>query len=232
MVLVVSAALLFAAAQLSVTPKLQARFEVSRLEPRSRATPLLRHQEHDRPTYDRIMSELREGLLQGRSQAELIERVRVEMVSIVQKRLPRASDEAATQYMRVMVQEMTELRQQGGDLCYRFLFAQPGQSLDLTRHVSANTMEADFEALSQVVRTSIVSPQPAPQQAEVAPRLEPVVAALAGRYGRDLALLQQPQAPGIDRDKLCAISIDMYSVILQLPIAESGKLIRYLLGQG
>jgi hypothetical protein len=31
---------------------------------------------------------------------------------------------------------------------------------------------------------------------------------------------------------VCSINIDMYTVILQMPAADSGKLIRYLLGQG
>ncbi|HEX3141953.1 MAG TPA: hypothetical protein VHQ87_17995, partial [Rhizobacter sp.] len=133
---------------------------------------------------------------------------------------------------RVMLQEMSELQHQGGDLCYRFLYAKPGQAVDLTKYVSANTMEANFAAVSQIVRTSTVAPQAAPQQAEVALSLRPVLEALSGRYGADLALLKNPQAPGADPDKLCSISIDMYTVILQRPTPESGKLIRFLLGQG
>jgi hypothetical protein len=230
---VVVAGLLFAVSNHFMTPVLQARFDASRVdESLSSNAAFAAIKKHDEITYDRITSELREGLLKGRSKAELVETLRAEVSSLVQKRLPRASDEAATEYMRVMVQEMGELRRQGGDLCYRFLFAPPGQGVDLTRYVSANTLHADAAALSQVVRSSTLSPQPAPQQAEVAVRLQPVMAALTGRYGSDLALLQQPHAPGVDRDKLCAISIDMYSVILQLPAADSGKLIRYLLGQG
>ena len=98
--------------------------------------------------------------------------------------------------------------------------------------MSANTIEADSAALGQVVRSSTVAPQAIPQQADVAARMQPVIAALAGRYGPDLSLLQNPQAPGVDRDKLCSINIDMYTVILQMPPADSGKLIRYLMSQG
>jgi hypothetical protein len=225
-------AVLFGAASQLITPALQVRYDVSRIDASlSSNAAFSAIKKHDPLTYDRIKGELRDGLLKGRSQPELIELLRSEVSILVQQRLPRASDEAATEYMRVMVQEMAELRRHGGDLCYRFLFAQPGQGVDLTRYVSANTMEADYAALSQVVRSSVVAPQPVPQKSEVEPRLQPVVALLAARYGRDLALLQQPQAPGIDRDKLCGISIDMYTAILQLPVADAGKLVRYLMGQ-
>jgi hypothetical protein len=228
----VLAASLFALAQQFVTPALQARYDASRLDDSLAGNATFAAlKKHDPQTYERMMSGLRDGLMKGRDKTELVESMRNEMTTLVQKRLPIASDEAATEYMRVMVQEMGELRRQSGDLCYRFLFGGPDKRLDLTRYVSANTIEADSAALSQVVRSSTLAPQAVPQQAEVAPKLQPVVAALHGRYGGDLALLQNPQAPGVDRDKLCSISIDMYSVILQMPPADSGKLIRYLMGQ-
>ncbi len=229
---VVAAGLLFAAAHRFITPALQARYDASQVdESLSGNAAFAAIKKHDPQTYARIMSELREGLLNGQGQAELIERVRMQVTTLVQKHLPRASDDAATEYMRVLVLEMSELRRHGGDLCYRFLFPKAGETLSLTRYVSANTRDADFAALSQVVRSSTVSPQPVPQQAEVASRIQPVMAALTARYGRDLALLQQPEAPGVDRDKLCSINIDMYTVILQLPTADSGKLIRYLMSR-
>jgi uncharacterized protein YejL (UPF0352 family) len=229
----VVAGLLFGLANAFITPGLQSRYDASRVDQLlsgNAAFAVIR--KHDSPTYERLMSELRAGLLRGQSRAELVNLVRSQVSVLVQQRVARASDEAATEYMRVMVQEMGELRRQGGDLCYRFLFAKPGQGPDLSQYVSANTVAADAAALSQVLRSATLAPQAVPQQAEVAVRLKPVVAALSGRYGPDLALLQRPQAPGVDRDKLCSISIDMYTVILQLPLADSGKLIRYLMGQG
>ncbi len=230
-VAVVSFALLLGLSRFSVVPPLQARWEASRVDAKLSSNPAFAAiKKHDAATYERIMSQLRTGLLEGRDQHVLLEAVRAEVSQLVQKRLPRASDDAAVQYMRVMVQEMQELRTQGADFCYRFLFAAPGQGLNLAQHVSANTMQADYSALSQVVRTSTESPQPVPQQAEVAAKLEPVVAALAGRYGRDIVMLQQPQAPTVDKTKLCDMNIDLYSVILQMPVADSGRLIRYLMG--
>lgn len=226
------AGLLFAATQHFITPTLQARYDASRVdESLSSHAAFAAIKKHDPQTYDRIMAELREGLLAGQSQGVLIERVRAQVTSLVQQRLPRASDEAATEYLRVMVQEMQELRRQGGDLCYRFLFPQPGEALNLTRHVPLTLRDADAAALSQVVRSSTVSPQPVPQRAEVQPRMQPVMSALSARYGPELALLERPQAPGVDRDKLCSINIDLYSVILQMPASDGGKLIRYLMSQ-
>lgn len=228
----VLAGLLFFASQQFVTPSLQARYDASRVdESLSSHAAFAAIKKHDPQTYGRIMAELREGLLDGQSQGVLIERVRAQVTTLVQQRLPLASDEAATEYVRVMVQEMHELRSHGGDLCFKFLFPQPGEGLNLTRYVSVNLRDADAAALSQVVRSSTVSPQPVPQKAEVLVRMQPVMTALSARYGRDLALLEQPQAPGVDRDKLCSINIDMYTVILQMPPADGGKLIRYLMSQ-
>lgn len=213
-------------------PQLQARYDASTLdETLSRNAAFAAIKKHDTATYERLAADMRAGLINGQSRAVITERMNAEVTALVQKRLPQASDEAATEYMRVKVQEMGELRQRGGDLCYRFLYARPAQGVDLSQYVSANTLDADTAALSQVVRSAILSPQPAPQQADVAAELRPVFDALAGRYGGELAMLQNPQAPGTDPDKLCSMTIDLYTVILQRPTAVSGKLIRYLMGQ-
>ena len=216
-----------------VTPSIKAHYEAGMLDRTlSGNAAFAAIKKHDPEAYAHMTAELRAGLLHGRDKAELIELVRGEITTLVQQRLPHASDEAATEYMRVMVREMGELRSKGSDLCYKFLFAQAGHGLDLSKYVSANTMEADLSALGEVVRTSAVAPQPVPQPSEVMSRLQPVFAALSGRHGQDVTLLQHPQAPGVDRDKLCMISIDMYTLILQAPPDESGKLIRFLMGQG
>ncbi|HET7791805.1 MAG TPA: hypothetical protein VFL64_00350 [Rhizobacter sp.] len=231
MVLVVGAVLGVAAHYL-IVPPLQARYDAGTLdESLTRNAAFAAIKKHDPQTYARLTDDMRGWLLAGKSKADIIDRVSAEVTTLVQKRLPQASNEAATEYMRVKVQEMTELRQRGGDLCYRFLYAKPAQGVDLSKYVAVSTLDADTSTLSQVMRTALVSPQPVPQQAEVAAALKPVFEALAGRHGGDLAMLQNPQAAGADPDKLCAISIDMYSVILQRPTQESGQMIRYLMGQ-
>jgi MFS family permease len=102
---------LFGAASQLVTPALQVRYEVSRIDESLASNAAFSAiKKHDPLTYDRIKTDLRAGLQQGRSKAELIEMLRKEVSTLVQQRLPRSSDEAATEYMRVMVQEMAELR--------------------------------------------------------------------------------------------------------------------------
>lgn len=178
------------------------------------------------------MAELKSAISKGKSETEIFAAVRSNITALVQKRLPYASDEAAARYMRVMVQEMTELQMNdGGDLCYQFLFPQAGQSLDISQYISEATKQADLTALSAVVRTSAVAPQEIPKEEDVSALLESVVNILVQRYGQDVALLQNPVAPGVDKAKVCAIMIEMYTQILQLPPTQGGKLIRYLLAQ-
>ncbi|MET0168099.1 MAG: hypothetical protein ABW318_24300 [Vicinamibacterales bacterium] len=231
---VVALGLLLAVSQAFVTPQLQARYTASKVNESLSANPAFAAiRQHDAATYSQIMGELKSAITKGRSQAEATAAVRSNITTLIQRRIPHASDDAALTYMSVTVQEMTELQQNGGDeLCYQFLFPQPRQPIDMSKYVSEATIQADLAALGEVVRTSAVAPQHIPSEADVWDLLEPVVKVLITKYGEDAALLQKPGAPGVDQAKVCAITTEMYRQIVALPPEQGGKLVRYLLAQG
>jgi hypothetical protein len=151
--------------------------------------------------------------------------------TLVQKHLPHASDEAALKYAKIKVQELTELMQNGEDLCYPLLFPQMGQTLNSTKYISDTTKEAGLAALSNIVRTSFVSSQDIPSVEEVSTILEPVIYIELNKYGQELALIQEPVMNKTDKIKICEITIKMYQSFLQLPSVEGSKVIRYLAAQ-
>ena len=184
---------------------------------------------YDAPTYRTVMSELSIAVRQGKGEAEGFALVRSIIEPLVLKRLPEASDEAAAKYMAVQVKEITELQAAGGELCFDYLFPQGNKARELQKHLSAETRKADYAALGELIRSASTSPQQPPLASEAEPLLAPVVAGMNERFGRDLGMLQAPQAPGVDRPKVCEMTISMYNQILKLPPAQSGMLVRYLL---
>ncbi|MBC8025645.1 MAG: DNA gyrase, partial [Steroidobacteraceae bacterium] len=59
-------------------------------------------------------------------------------------------------------------------------------------------------------------------------KLVPVVQALAEDFGDDAQMLGNVAAPGVDRGKVCAITISLYDRILQLPEADAAMVLRSL----
>ena len=187
--------------------------------------------EHDPEEYKRIIDGLKAVIESGGTQQDAVLAVRGLIEQVVKQRLPIASDAAVSQYMRAMVKEMKELKAKDPALCHRFLFPEPGNNIDLQKHVSAQTMSEDLAGLASVVRSSATSPTTPPTEAEVSDDLTAVMMELYGTYGEDIMALENPAAVRIPSDRLCQITIDMYDKILALPEEKSGPLLRYMLNQ-
>lgn len=186
---------------------------------------------YDPESYYKIKDEFYQAIKEGQSKEEATAAVHNMIQTLVQKHLPHASDEAAIKYAEVKVQELAELMQNREDLCYPFFFSQMGQTLNSTKYISDITREAGLAALSDIVRTSFVSPQDIPSVEEVSTILEPVIYIELNKYGQDLALIQEPGMNKTDKIKVCEITIEMYKSLLQLPSMKGSKVIRYLAAQ-
>src|SRR5512139_1731017 len=156
-------ALLIALSNAFVTPMIKASYAASNIEDSLLDIPAFAAmKQHDPATYKQIVENMKLAVTNGQSLSDTHQAVQNDIVMLLQKRLPRASNEAAAMYTHVMVQEMSELQQKGGDLCYRFLFPQPGQPLDISKYLSDAAKKADLAALGEVIKTSALAPQPVP----------------------------------------------------------------------
>ena len=187
--------------------------------------------QYDPKTYDNVLSDIKSSIKKGVDESQIIGIIKGHIAGIVQKRLPSASDDAVVSYMTVMLTEMNELKSQGADLCYRFLFPQQYVPVDGRKYFSKQTQDADLAALAQVIRTSAENPQPIPRDTEVMPKLEQVYLDLAKEYGNDIVMLKNPAEPNVDRTKICTMTMSLYSRILKLPTNESGKILRFMMSQ-
>jgi hypothetical protein len=223
---IIAGVILFTLAKMYVWPWWQMRDVESKLQEIPAYAAL---KEHDPSTYDRVMSELRKGAEGSRNEAQTIAAVRKQIEDIVKARIPKASNEAVVKYIGVTMIELDELYERGDDTCHSFLFPQPGDALDARKFFSAKTQKADLAALAVVIETSAKNPQELPSEEEFMQRLMPVAEELAGEYGEDVALVQNPTAPGIDKRKVCQVVRGLYSKILALPADDAGKVLRYMI---
>lgn len=232
-VLALTMSILFTIAREYVTPPIRAQYEVHEIERSLAGNPAFAAiKRYEAPTYRKIVERVKTAIEEGDNAAEVRNLIHRDVVSLVQRQLPHSSDEAAVAYMRVTVQELTELQHRGGDLCFRYLYPDPGQPIDLSNLISERTKRADLEALGGVVKSSFISPQSIPTDQEVAAARSTVIDGIAAKFGNDLAALQNPRGPGVDRAKVCAIIIDMYTRILRLPPTKAGKVIRQMMSPG
>ena len=147
----------------------------------------------------------------------------------IPKYIPIASDESIVHYMEVLVTEMEMLLAKDASLCYQFLFPQPNVFLDLSRHLSGDLQKADMDALAEVIRSAIKSPQARPDGRVGQELLGKVARDMAVEHGEDVSLLRKAQEPTADKAEVCALTVSLYKKAIALPSQENGVLLRYLL---
>ena len=141
--------------------------------------------------------------------------------------VPRASDAAAVRVGRALVASLEGLQERDPEQCYRFLF--PGVA-GPPRGAAADEDDRLLAALREAVATARDgSAEPLDRKA-AAKQLEAVFQHLREEHGTDVDVLNKPQAPGVDRSRVCAVTIALYSELVALPPAAAGQTLRHVLG--
>jgi len=141
--------------------------------------------------------------------------------------VPRASDAAAVRVGRALVASLEDLQERDPDQCYRFLF--PGVA-GPSRGGDADEDDRLLSALREAVATARDgSAEPLDRKA-AARQVDAVFQHLREDHGTDVDVLTKPQAPGVDRSRVCAATIALYSKLVALPPAAAGQALRHVLG--
>ncbi|MBW2092129.1 MAG: hypothetical protein JRI34_08415, partial [Deltaproteobacteria bacterium] len=182
----------------------------------------------DPEIYERIKSEINNSLRNRESSEQTTIRIRRIVNELVGKYLPRASDDAIFNYVKVMIQELSELTKLNPDLSYEFLFPQRGGATGHSYNLSPEMKKADLDALAEVIKTGSTNPVIIRDFSEAKLLLEKVFANLHKVYGDDLSLLRNPLASGIYKKKYCNITIALFTEIFELPKQKSCMVLRYM----
>lgn len=175
--------------------------------------------------YQQWTEKLLQEQQKGASQAQLIALSRQMMERMMLKRLPETSDDAILAFVNALLPAVDELRQHSGDVCYRFLFPQPGEGFNVTRYLSDETLQRNMQAMTKVIseqdyRTAL------PAQSAIAPYLEKVFAKLRQRYGDSIEAMADPTSAKVSKRKLCDMTYSLYDEVLKLERHQSLALLR------
>lgn len=186
-------------------------------------------QMYEPATYDRLMSEIRSGLQQGRSQAELREKILPLAQSVYMQRLPYGSDSALRSFTGLMLEQMKVLYSVDPALCYDYAYGQGrGAKLDMTKYFSKELQQKEFLVMAEVIRSAAGQTSRPPNEKQIERQLTTVFASLAQRYGDDAQMLADPELGRTNKAKTCELTYELYQTILRLPERESGALLRFM----
>jgi hypothetical protein len=150
-----------------------------------------------------------------------------EVSAVTSRRMGTASQDSLIALMREMVGNL-RLLQKDGDSCFRYLFPHVAGPADIAKHFDEAAQARSLTLLAEVIRTSAEDPAPAVAPNVAQEKLVPVVQALAEEFGDDAQMLGNVAAPGVDRHKVCTITISLYDRILRLPESDAAMVLRSL----
>jgi hypothetical protein len=180
---------------------------------------------HEPAAYSKILAEYKRATSNPARMGEFTTLVMNEMSIVTSRRMGTASQDSLIALMREMLGNLRVL-QKDGDSCFRYLFPHVAGPADIAKHFDEAAQGRSLELLAEVIRTSAETPAQAVAPTVAQEKLAPVIQALAEEFGDDAQMLGNVAAPGVDRQKVCAITISLYDRILQMPEADAAMVLR------
>jgi hypothetical protein len=182
---------------------------------------------HEPAAYSKILAEYKRAVADPAQMGAFTSLVMNEVSTVTSRRMGTASQDSLVALMREMVSNLRVL-QRDGDSCFRYLFPHVAGPADFAKHFDDAAEARSLSLLAEVIRTSAEIPTQAVSPDVAQEKLAPVVQALAEEFGDDAQMLGNVAAPGVDRQKVCAITISLYDRILRLPEADAAMVLRSL----
>ncbi|MEE8575878.1 MAG: hypothetical protein V3T31_01365, partial [candidate division Zixibacteria bacterium] len=185
-------------------------------------------QEYDPAFYVSLITTYKKLVAQDLTDNQINDALRAEQAKLMERLLPRASDDAIITYARLIVDQLDELQHDGIEPCLTLLIPESDPDIDTLLIYSKSTKERELDTLDITLRSYDADRQP-PAEGDVWPDLEPIFDELFEAFGADnVAALENSYDPSIDRDLVCNVSRALYSGILNLPKRNAANALRWL----
>jgi hypothetical protein len=209
-------------------PRASAWYQLHNAESKLLEVPVYRVlKKHEPAAYAKILAEYKRSVADPPQMVAFMSLVMSEVSAVTSRRMGTASQDSLIALMREMLGNLHAL-QKDGDSCFRYLFPQVDGPIDFAKHFDDAAERRSLSLLADVIRSSAEEPATAEPHDVAQQKLAPVVQALAEEFGDDAQMLGNVAAPGVDRGKVCAITISLYDRILKLPEADAAMVLRSL----
>jgi hypothetical protein len=209
-------------------PRVSAWYELRNAEEKLLETSVYQVlKKHEPAAYSKILAEYKRTVTDPTRVDAFTSLVMNEVSAVTSRRMGTASQDSLIALMREMLGNLRVL-QKDGDSCFRYLFPHVAGPADIAKHFDEASQGRSLSLLAEVIRTSAENPAEAVPPNVAQEKLVPVVQALAEEFGDDAQMLGNVAAPGVDRGKVCTITISLYDRILKLPESDAAMVLRSL----
>ncbi|WLS80078.1 hypothetical protein Q3V30_06240 [Erwinia pyri] len=212
-----------------VLPQQQRDERLAAAEQRLASLPVYRTIRTQQPgLYQKLDREFIHALQEGNSEKQALERLRPWLADLLNQRISYASNAQLYDYMSVALEEMKIIRQKNAELCFKYLFPQVEGGVNTADILPQPLIDKEMAVLDSFLLNSHGAEQPV-DAASGRAELQVIVRSLYAKWGTALQTLNAPAEAGVDKAKLCDMTIDLYQSVLALPVNHSGEVLRIIL---
>jgi len=179
--------------------------------------------------YEQIKATSINSVKAHESQEETMNEVRSLISQYAIKKLPYVSDDILMAQERVDLAEMEDMQQKAPEKCVAAALGRPMG--DIQPYLQPKTIEADSDAMDNLVRADRLDHPNVASANEVAGPLNQIVVRESARLGMDKASLLKALSGNGDLQTVCNVSIEFTRRLIALPQAHSAAIFRYLMAQ-
>lgn len=186
--------------------------------------------DHEPEAYRTAVNAVKDAVLRGNSLADARATTMPLIQSIVQGRLPNASDAVLLDFGVLLVDELTAIRAQDPLLCYAY--AMDGDTSGRAQDLLPPDVKArDLDMSAQIIESSATLHRPALLTAQQTERLyEQLGQRLDARHQAAFQWLDPGQAQtSAQKRAVCNLLIDLYGAVNALPAPKAAPLLREML---
>jgi hypothetical protein len=177
---------------------------------------------------DDVRAYLDEAVRDSHTALQVETNTRALIFGVVTGRLSKASDAALINSVQLSVDQMQWLHARDDDSCFRYLFPQVDGGIQAGDVFSPELIARDHES-TRLILSTYDENRVVPSEEQAMAVLNPIYVALFDRHGQDrVAQLADVSASGVDRSLVCAISTDLYAMILAGPGDEALTALRWM----
>jgi hypothetical protein len=181
---------------------------------------------HERAVFDTLVEEYKVYERDETRRENFVNLANAEITLTATRNLAHASDASVLALMKDMVATARRLQKASGDACFRYWFPQVSGPPDVAKFIDEKAQAHTLDLMGEVIRSAAESPVELPSADAVKDNLANVINATYEQYGSDAQMIAHAEEAGVDRAKVCTITLSVYDRILNLPPAQSSALLR------
>ncbi|MDO8331069.1 MAG: hypothetical protein Q7T36_11425 [Fluviicoccus sp.] len=187
--------------------------------------PFAELRQHDAELWEKTIAQITAHAHHGQTREDAASIIKSGLYYVMRRKIPESSNETAIQFISARMDELEHYASQGEELCYMLMEPPPGLVFRKAGKPPAALLQQLDLAMFRLIREAALTPQPVPNEEELAALLEKWSKAYPRTEDRSAMT-----ATSASRPEQCLATVRATRLLLERPVDEAGLYVRMMYG--